>query len=136
MLIGDILEITAAFFWGATTLYIKKFMAERVRPIHTFLYQLFFSIPILWIVSILLEPKWIYGIDFYILASLFYQSVIVAFMSYFIWLKLIHEYSVSRLSAFTFFTPIFGVLFGILFLNEEFTPSLMIGLPLVSMGIF
>jgi drug/metabolite transporter (DMT)-like permease len=111
-------------------------MAERVRPIHTFLYQLFFSIPILWIVSILLEPKWIYGIDFYILASLFYQSVIVAFMSYFIWLKLIHEYSVSRLSAFTFFTPIFGVLFGILFLNEEFTPSLMIGLPLVSMGIF
>ncbi len=136
MLIGDILEIAAAFLWGATTLYIKKFMAERIHPINTFLYQLFFSIPILWIVSILLEPKWIYGIDLYILASLFYQSVIVAFMSYFIWFKLLHEYSVSRLSAFTFFTPIFGVLFGILFLNEEFTPSLMIGLPLVSMGIF
>ncbi len=136
MLIGDILEIGAAFFWGATTLYIKKFMVERVHPINTFLYQLFFSIPILWIVSILLEPKWIYGIDLYIIASLFYQSVIVAFMSYFIWFKLIHKYSVSRLSAFTFFTPIFGILSGILFLNEEFTPSLMIGLPLVSMGIF
>jgi drug/metabolite transporter (DMT)-like permease len=136
MLIGDILEIGAAFFWGATTLYIKKFMVERVHPINTFLYQLFFSIPILWVVSILLEPKWIYGVDLYIIASIFYQSVIVAFMSYFIWFKLIHEYSVSRLSAFTFFTPIFGVLFGILFLNEEFTPSLMIGLPLVSMGIF
>jgi len=60
----------------------------------------------------------------------------VAFISYFIWFKLIHEYSVKRLSAFTFFTPIFGVLFGILFLHEEFTPSLMVGLPLVSMGIF
>jgi drug/metabolite transporter (DMT)-like permease len=69
MLIGDILEITAAFLWGATTLYIKKFMAERVRPIHTFLYQLFFSIPILWIVSILLVPKWIYGVDSYVIAS-------------------------------------------------------------------
>jgi drug/metabolite transporter (DMT)-like permease len=136
MLIGDILEIAAAFLWGATTIYIKKFMAEKVHPINTFLYQLFFSIPILLIVSILLEPKWIYGVDPYIVASLFYQSVIVAFMSYFIWFKLIHEYSVSRLSAFTFFTPIFGVLFGILFLNEEFTPSLMVGLPLVSMGIF
>lgn len=136
MLIGDILEIAAAFLWGATTLYIKKFMAERVHPINTFLYQLFFSIPILLIVSILLEPKWIYGVDPYIVASLFYQSVIVAFISYFIWFKLIHEYSVSRLSAFTFFTPIFGVLFGILFLNEEFTSSLMVGLPLVSMGIF
>lgn len=136
MLIGDILEIAAGFLWGATTLYIKKFMAERVHPINTFLYQLFFSIPILLIVSILLEPKWIYGVDPYIVASLFYQSVIVAFISYLIWFKLIHEYSVSRLSAFTFFTPIFGVLFGILFLNEEFTSSLMVGLPLVSMGIF
>jgi drug/metabolite transporter (DMT)-like permease len=43
---------------------------------------------------------------------------------------------VSRLSAFTFFTPIFGVLSGILFLGEEFTFSLMVGLPMVSVGIF
>jgi drug/metabolite transporter (DMT)-like permease len=136
MLIGDILEIMAAFLWGATTLYIKRFMAEKVHPINTFLYQLIFSIPILFIVSLILEPRWIYGIDPYIVASLFYQSVIVAFISYFIWFKLIHEYSVSRLSAFTFFTPIFGVLFGILFLNEELTVSLMVGLPLVSTGIF
>ena len=136
MLIGDILEVMAAFLWGATTLYIKRFMAEKVHPINTFLYQLIFSIPILLIVSLILEPRWIYRIDPYIAASLFYQSVIVAFISYFIWFKLIHEYSVSRLSAFTFFTPIFGVLFGIVFLHEELTVSLMVGLPLVSMGIF
>ncbi len=136
MLLGDILEIAAAVLWGATTLYIKKFMAQKVKPIHTFLYQLFFSIPILLIVSIILEPKWIYRIDSYIIVSLFYQSVIIAFITYFVWFKLIHEYSVSRLSAFTFFTPIFGVLFGILALHEEMTVSLMIGLPLVSMGIF
>jgi drug/metabolite transporter (DMT)-like permease len=136
MFLGDILEIMAAFLWAATTLYIKKFMAEKVHPINTFLYQLFFSIPILLIISIILEPKWIFRIDLYIVTSLFYQSVIVAFISYFIWFKLIHEYSVSRLSAFTFFTPIFGVLFGILFLNEEFTFSLMLGLPMVSVGIF
>lgn len=136
MLIGDILEIIAAFLWGATTLYIKKFMAGKVHPINTFLYQLFFSIPILFLVALFFEPKWIYRIDSYIVASLFYQSVIIAFISYLIWFKLIHEYSVSRLSAFTFFTPIFGVLFGILFLSEEFTVSLMVGLPMVSIGIF
>jgi drug/metabolite transporter (DMT)-like permease len=136
MVLGDILQITAAVLWGATTLYIKKFLAKGVEPIHTFLYQLFFSIPILFMVSILLEPKWIYKIDSYIVASLFYQSVIVAFITYFVWFKLIHEYSVSRLSAFTFFTPIFGVLFGVLLLHEEMTISLMIGLPMVSIGIF
>ena len=136
MLIGDLLEITAGILWGATTLYIKRFMAGKVQPIHTFLYQLFFSIPILFGVSLILEPNWIYRIDPLILTSIFYQSVIVAFISFFVWFKLIHQYSVSRLSAFTFFTPIFGVLSGILFLGEEFTFSLMVGLPMVSVGIF
>jgi len=136
MLIGDILQIIAAFFWGATTLYIKRFMAGKVHPINTFLYQLFFSIPILFLVSLFVEPKWVYRIDTYIVASLFYQSVIIAFISYLIWFKLIHEYSVSKISAFTFFAPIFGVIFGVFFLNEEFTVSLMVGLPMVSIGIF
>ncbi len=136
MLLGDLLEITAGVLWGATTLYIKRFMAGKVQPIHTFLYQLFFSIPILFIVSLILEPNWIVRIDPLIATSIFYQSVIVAFISYLIWFKLIHQYSVSRLTAFTFFTPIFGVLSGILFLREEFTVSLMAGLPMVSVGIF
>ena len=121
MFLGDLLEILAAFFWGATTIYIKKFMAGKVHPINTFLYQLFFSIPILLIVSLILEPKWIFHLNLPVLSSLFYQSVIVAFISYFIWFNLIHRYSVSRLSVFTFFTPVFGVLFGILFLGEELT---------------
>src|SRR4030043_85716 len=136
MLIGDLLEITAGILWGATTLYIKRFMEGKVQPIHAFLYQLFFSIPTLFGVGLFLEPNWIYRIDSLILTSIFYQSVIVAFISYFVWFKLIHQYSVSRLSAFTFFTPIFGVLSGILFLGEEFTFSLMVGLPMVSVGIF
>jgi len=136
MIVGDVLEIMAAFFWGATTLYIKKFMAGKVNPINTFFYQLFFSIPILFVTSLLLESQWIYRIDLSIVASLFYQSVINGFISLLIWFKLIHHYSVSRLSAFTFFAPIFGSFFGTLLLNEEFTVSLMVGLPMVSMGIF
>jgi drug/metabolite transporter (DMT)-like permease len=135
MFIGDILQIGAAFLWGATTLYIKRYMAEKIHPINTFLYQLFFSIPILLVVSLILEPQWISRINLTVGASLFYQSIIIAFISYFIWFWLIHHYSVSRLSAFTFFTPVFGVLFGIFFVGEELTLSLMVGLPLVCLGI-
>jgi drug/metabolite transporter (DMT)-like permease len=136
MLLGDVLQIMAAVLWGATTVYIKKFMAEKIPPINTFLYQLIFSTPILLIVSLILEKDWVYQINFSIVTFMFYQSIIVAFISYLIWFKLIHAYSVSRLSVFTFFTPIFGVLSGIFFLNEEFTVSLMIGLPLVCLGIY
>jgi drug/metabolite transporter (DMT)-like permease len=136
MLIGDVLEIMSAFLWGGLTLYVKKFMAEKVHPINTFLYQLIFSIPILFFVSLILEPHWVSNINLTVGLSFFYQSLIVAFGSFFAWFKLIHEYPVSRLSAFTLFTPIFGVLFGILFVHEEFTYSLMVGLPLVCLGIF
>jgi drug/metabolite transporter (DMT)-like permease len=136
MFIGDVLQLMAAFLWGATTVYIKRFMAEKVHPINTFLYQLVFSIPVLFVVSLILEDTWIYRMDAPITAAIVYQSVIVAFVSYFIWFKLIHAYSVSKLSVFLFFTPIFGVLFGTLFLHEEFTISLMVGLPLVCIGIF
>ncbi|PKN64963.1 MAG: EamA/RhaT family transporter [Deltaproteobacteria bacterium HGW-Deltaproteobacteria-15] len=135
MLFGDILQIMAAFLWAATTLYIKKFMATKIHPINTFLYQLVFSIPILFAVSLILEPQWISTFTLKAGVSLFYQSVIVAFASYFVWFKLIHDFPVSRLSSFTFFTPVFGVLFGVLFMGEELTVSLMVGLPLVCVGI-
>jgi drug/metabolite transporter (DMT)-like permease len=136
MIFGDLLLILAAFFWGATTLYIKRFMAGKVQPIHTFLYQLIFSIPVLMVISLILEPKWIIHLDGTVLLSLFYQSIIVGFISLLVWFRLIHNYLVSRLSAFTFFGPIFGVLSGVLFLREELTVSLMVGLPLVCLGIF
>ena len=135
MLLGDILEIAGSVLWGATTLYIKKYMAEKVHPVNTFLYQLVFSIPLLFGMSCVLEPHWVYRIDALILGSLFYQSVIVAFMSYMVWFVLIHTYPVSVLSVFTFCAPVFGVLFGTLLLHEEFTFSLMAGLPLVCLGI-
>lgn len=136
MLLGDLLQLFAAFLWGGTTLYIKRFMAEKVHPIHTFLYQLVFSIPVLLGLSLLLEPHWIRRIDSMMMISVFYQSVIVGFFSLLIWFSLIHQYPVGRLSAFTFFGPVFGVLFGVLLLGEEFTFSLMIGLPMVCLGIF
>ncbi len=136
MFLGDVLELLAAFFWGATTLYIKRFLAEEVKPIHTFLYQLVFSAPILFALSLFIEPCWIREINRVVLYSLFYQSVISGFFSLLIWFQLIHQYPVGRLSAFTFFGPIFGVLFGTVFLGEEFTFSLIIGLPMVCLGIF
>ncbi len=135
MLLGDSLQIAGAILWGTTTLYIKKYMAEKVHPVNTFLYQLVFSIPILFAMSYLLEPRWVYRIDALIIGSLFYQSIIIAFVSYMVWFFLIHAYPVSVLSVFTFFAPVFGVLFGTLLLHEEFTISLLVGLPLVCLGI-
>ncbi len=136
MLFGDLLTIAGAIFWGATTLYIKRFLAEKVHPINTFLYQLVFSIPIIFLCALLLEPVWVKRIDTYIITSVLYQSVVVAFASYFVWFKMIYAYPVAKLSAFTFLTPVFGVLFGVLFFKEQVTAWLILGLCLVCIGIY
>lgn len=135
MLLGDLLEIAAAIFWGATTLYIKKYLAHRVHPINTFLYQLVFSMPIMFLCAYLLEDKWVFNVNVYITASVIYQSVIIAFASYLVWFVLIHTYPVAKLSVFTFLTPIFGVLFGAIMLEEKLTAELILGLILVCIGI-
>jgi drug/metabolite transporter (DMT)-like permease len=136
MLFGDILELGAAVFWGATTVYIKKYLAGRVHPIHTFLYQLVFSIPIIFLCSYLLEEKWILEVNTAAVLALLYASIIVAFASYLTWFKLIHTYPVSQLAVFTFLSPFFGVASGIVILGEQLTAGLLFGLLFVSAGIY
>jgi len=71
-----------------------------------------------------------------VLASLFYQSVVVAFASYLVWFWLIHRHTVSRLAAFTFITPFFGVILGGLILDEPLTLLVWIGLACVAGGLY
>jgi drug/metabolite transporter (DMT)-like permease len=136
MLMGDILEIIAAFLWGATTIYIKKYLAEKVQPIHTFLYQLVFSVPIILACACTLETRWILEINAPAVLALLFSSVIVAFASYLTWFKLIHTYPVSELAVFTFLSPVFGVASGVLFLGEQLTLGLVLGLVFVCAGIY
>jgi drug/metabolite transporter (DMT)-like permease len=136
MLVGDMLAIVAAVFWGATTVYIKRFLADKVEPIHTFLYQLVFSIPIIFVVALVLEPKWVIGVTPGIVAGVVYSSVLVAFISYLTWFKLIHAYPISKLAVFTFLTPVFGTAAGGILLKEQMTAGLIVGLCLVCAGIY
>ena len=121
---------------GATTVYIKKYLAERVHPIHTFLYQLVFSVPVTFICALVLESKWILDVRSAVVAALLYSSVIVAFISYLAWFKLIHIYPVSELAVFTFLMPVFGVAAGAIALGEQLTAGLLAGLACVSVGIY
>ncbi len=136
MFIGDMLEIVAAFVWGATTLYIKKYLAGRMHPINTFLYQLVFSVPVLFLCSYFMESQWIKSPGSLEIASLVFQSVVIAFVTYLAWFKLVHDYPVAKLSVFTFLTPVFGVIFAVLFQREQLTAGLMAGLLMVCAGIY
>ena len=99
-------------------------------------YQLFFSAPLLFLMSVILEGYILSGFSLITGFSVFYQCIIVAFLSYLLWFELIHRYPVSLLHAFSFFTPVFGVFIsGALILGEGITPGLIIALALVTLGM-
>ena len=133
---GDVLFLIAGAMWGATTVYIKKYLVQHTEALQILFYQLFFSAPFLLIFSILLEDSFIWGASFALVFSLFYQCIIVAFLSYLVWFMLVSRYPVSLMHAFSFFTPLFGVLFsGLLILGETIRSNLVVALILVSLGM-
>jgi len=68
--------------------------------------------------------------------SVFYQCIIVAFLSYLVWFELISRYPVSLLHAFTFFTPVLGVLIsGVIIMGEPISSNLVAALIMVCLGM-
>ena len=132
---GDLMALAGGALWGSTTVYVKKYLSHRTVPLQTLFYQVLFSAPLLLFMSVVLEDTIVSSFSLAAGFSVFYQCIIVAFLSYLVWFKLIHRYPVSLLHGFAFFTPVFGVfLSGALILGEIVSPSLIVALALVSLG--
>lgn len=134
--IGDAMILAAAVLWGATTVLIKASCLRRVPAAKTLFYQLAVSAAALPVASLIMGERGIIDITPVVALSLAYQTVLVAFASYLAWFWLISNYSASRLSAFAFLTPLFGVLAGGVLLSEPITPLLALALLLVGAGIY
>jgi len=136
MLIGDCMLAVAAVIWGATTVLIKASPLVKIKPAKVLLYQLAVSAVVLPLASLVRGEPGIVLMTPLIAASLVYQTVWVAFITYLAWFWLIRHYPPSRLASFTFLTPIFGVLAGGLLLHEPITGTLLLALALVGTGIY
>ena len=134
--IGDLMMLGAAVMWAATTLVIKASRLARVAPEKTLLYQLAVSAVILLPTSAAMGESGITAVTPAIIGSLVFQTVVVASASYLAWFWLIRHYPATRLSAFSFLAPVFGVLAGGLILAEPLTPAVVIALALVGCGIW
>jgi len=133
---GDLLAIGAAVIWALSTVYIKRRLVTAVSPYHTLFYQILFSIPILFLFSFVFQETPVSHVDWLILLSVAYQGILVAFFSYLGWFFLVHTYAVSRISSFSFLTPVFATLAGVGLLNEQLTLRLIVSLMLVCIGIY
>jgi drug/metabolite transporter (DMT)-like permease len=134
-LLGDLCGIAAAFLWSATTVLIRATRLAQASATKTLFYQLGVSAVLLPVFSIVLGERGIVALTPLALASLAYQSVIVAFASYLAWFWLLGRYLAARLSVFSFLAPMFGVVFGVLLLGEPLGPQFAVAAGLVALGI-
>jgi len=136
MLLGDSMLLLAAIFWGATTVVIKAGPLAQASAAKTLLYQLAVSAIVLPFGSWALGEPGIVHLSSFAVASLAYQTIWIASITYLAWFWLIRHYPAPKLASFTFVTPIFGVIAGWFVLNEPLTPMLIAALALVAAGIY
>lgn len=135
-LLGDLLSLAAAVMWGATTVFIRASPLKSSPPEKVLLYQLAISAAIMPALSYLMGEPGIADLGPHVLWAFAYTVVMVAFVSYVTWFWLVRNYPPTRISSFTFLSPVFGVVAGNLMLGEAFTPSLAVALALIAFGIY
>ena len=133
--IGDLFGIIGAFLWAATTVLIRATPLAKVSATKTLFYQLAVSALMLPLASIALGEKGIVAWTPLAIGSIAFQSVLVAFASYLAWFWLLTRYLAGRLAVFSFLSPLFGVLSGVLVLQEPLTASFALSALLVGSGI-
>jgi len=134
-LLGDALGILAGALWAATTVVVRASRLASAPASKTLLYQLAVSAVLLLAMALASGQTATARVDGLVLASLFYQSVLIAFLSYLTWFWLLGRYLASRLSVFSFLTPLFGVAFGVLLMHDSVGPRFAAAAVMVLAGI-
>ena len=131
---GDILALGAGLSWAATTVTIRCSALAQAPATQTLQYQLIISAIMILIVAGLLG-QWHFNPTSTAISSLLFQVIVVSFFSYLAWFALLKNYLASQLGVFSFMTPLFGVLAGVLILNEPLETHFILGAALVMAGI-
>ena len=132
---GDALALAAGVLWGLTTLVIRASAMSRASAEKTLFYQVAVTAVVAPLVSLALGEAWSFDYSARAWGSLFLQTAIGAFASYLAWMWLLRHYPATKMSSFTFLTPVFALVFGVVLLSEPLTPQLVLALAGVAVGI-
>ena len=136
VLLGDLLVIAGGALWATTTLIVKTTALLRAPAEKGLGYQVAVSIPILGFAA------WVSGETLtripgpLALSLMVYQAVWVVGLTFLIWFALVKTYSASKLSAFTFITPLFGVVASYFIMHDTLTLAFGAAALLVIAGLY
>jgi drug/metabolite transporter (DMT)-like permease len=134
VLLGDALALLAGASWGATTVCIRCSSLSSAPPAETLMWQLGLACLLLPLAVLAGEAHfnpvplaW---------AHLAFQSLIVSSASFLVWFWLLRHYQAAPLGAFSFLTPVFGVVLGLILLGEPIEARFLAGSVLVLSGVW
>lgn len=131
---GDGLALLGGAAWGLTTVLIRTTRLSAAPATHVLFYQLATAFPILTGAAVFSgEAAFIPSQA--LLLNLAFQALVVSFLSFLTWFWLLTKYRASQLGVFSFMTPVFGVLLGVVLLGEPLTREFAIGAAGVLTGI-
>ncbi|HEX3114743.1 MAG TPA: DMT family transporter [Bradyrhizobium sp.] len=136
VLMGDLMIVGGGALWAATTLLIKTTALLRAPAEKGMAYQVAVSIPILALAA------WISGETItrvpgpLALSLMAYQAIWVVGLTFLLWFMLVKTYSASKLSAFTFITPLFGVVASYFIMHDTLTVAFGAAALLVIAGLY
>ena len=136
VLLGDLMIVGGGAMWAATTLVAKGTRLRFVAPEKALGYQVSVSIPIL-VMAAWLSGETLTRVPGPLALSLMaYQAIWVVGTTFTLWFALVKTYSASKLSAFTFITPLFGVVASYFIMHDTLTPVFGAAALLVIAGLF
>lgn len=136
VLLGDLMIVGGGALWGATTLVAKSSRLRFAAPEKVLGYQVALSIPILSLAA------WLSGETLtrvpgpLALSLMVYQAVWVVGTTFTIWFSLVKAYSASKLSAFSFIAPLFGVVASYFIMHDALHLAFGAAAVLVIAGLF
>jgi drug/metabolite transporter (DMT)-like permease len=136
VLLGDLLIVAGAALWATTTLIVKATALIKAPAEKGLGYQVALSIPILALAAWVSGERITHVPSPLSLALLAYQAFWVVGLTFLLWFALVKTYSASKLSAFTFITPLFGVAASYFIMHDTLTIAFGAAALLVIAGLY
>lgn len=132
-----ILMIIAASCFSVAFIYTKKFIkVSDYSPLTISTIQLFISFVVLTLISLIFETQpQISTIPWEAIFALCSLGIFGTGMAFVIYYKLISTANVSYIAMVNYIVPVFGVILGVLFLNEQLNWNSYVGGMLILVGV-
>ena len=134
-LLGDMLCIAAAILWAGIVIIARTTAFSKSSPEMQLLYQLVVSALVILPIAPLFgglvrEFTPLIGVLFA------FQVLVVVCIGFLTWFWVLSVYPASKMASFSFLSPILGVLFGWIILEESINFSIAVALVMVSLGVY